>query len=156
MAIIARETPVTIRDVRASALDAVCAIENASFPTPWQRTTFEHEIGLDFSTFRVAVLHGEDTRVVGYICSWLVEGEVHILKLAVDPAHRRRGIGRRLVEDILEEGARRNAKLAFLEVRETNLVAQMMYNKLGFSKAGIRRGYYEDTGEDAVVLWRSL
>ena len=90
--------------------------------------------------------------VVGYLCLWAVADEVHVTNLAVDPAWRGEGIGRLLLGTLLVHHRASGARRAFLEVRPGNVEARRLYRGLGFQEVGRRRGYYVDTGEDALLL----
>lgn len=134
-------------------LDAVIAIEAASFTNPWTREMYEAELGNGgVSHFMLA--RADDGTVVGFCSYWRVVDEVHINNLAVLPTCRRQGIGRALLTRILAEAAREGVTRALLEVRRSNDDARRLYESLGFTVAGIRRGYYSQPTEDAVVLWR--
>lgn len=98
-------------------------------------------------------LEGE---VVGYIFARVAAGEAEVLNLAVHPAHRSRGVGRSLLEQIVHRAARRGASLLFLEVRESNTQAQNFYRKMGFKQVGRRPNYYARPREDALVLAREI
>jgi ribosomal-protein-alanine N-acetyltransferase len=130
-------------------LEAVVAIESASFSHPWSRTHFLDEIGSPCGRPTVAVTSGGV--VAGYLCLKLVLDEVEILDLAVNYLLRGRGIGRMLVEDALFAGRSRGATVVFLEVRLGNEKAIALYRRLGFREAGRRKSYYHD-GEDAWLM----
>jgi ribosomal-protein-alanine N-acetyltransferase len=138
-----------------SDLDAVMAIEEVSFPTPWSRALFEEEIGRNFSDALVAV-SAESGDVLGYSICWIVADESHLLNIAVHPDARREGVGQSLMRECIRRGAKAGATLIHLEVRVKNIAALRMYAHNGFSFRGIRRGYYTDTGEDAILLAREL
>jgi [ribosomal protein S18]-alanine N-acetyltransferase len=149
---------VRIEPMRTADLEAVLEIERASFHTPWSRHAFLHELERN----RVAGLWvarggrtgevGEPAPVVGYLCLWAVADEVHVTNLAVDPAWRGEGIGRLLLGTLLVHHRASGARRAFLEVRPGNVEARRLYRSLGFQEVGRRRGYYIDTGEDALLL----
>lgn len=141
--------------MKRADLDGVMAIENASFPTPWPRNLFEEEIDRAFSDARVAV-SPESGEVLGYAVCWIVSDESHLLNIAVRPEARGRGVGSALLGDCIRRGAMAGAGLIHLEVRAGNRAALRMYEKDGFAFQGIRRGYYTDTGEDAILLSREL
>jgi ribosomal-protein-alanine N-acetyltransferase len=144
--------------MRVTDLDEVLQIERVSFRTPWSREAFLHELERN----RVAglwVARGERpgraagaAPVVGYLCLWVVADEVHVTNLAVDPAWRGQGIGRLLLGTLLAHYRAQGARRAFLEVRPANVEARRLYQALGFREVGRRRGYYVDTGEDALLL----
>jgi ribosomal-protein-alanine N-acetyltransferase len=144
--------------MRLQDLDEVVAIEHASFRSAWSRRAFVHEL----TDNRVAHLwvarlpEGDASPVVGYVCLWFVADELHVTNLAVAPGHRGRGIGRTLLGGLLEHFRRQGARLATLEVRPANVEARRLYAQLGFREVGRRRGYYVDSGEDALVLEADL
>lgn len=136
-------------------LDGVMAIEEVSFPTPWPRKLFEEEIDRVFSDALVAVSEGAG-EVLGYAICWIVADEAHLLNIAVRPDARERGVGSGLLRNCIRRGARSGASRIHLEVRAGNRAALRMYERDGFAFEGVRRGYYTDTGEDAILLSRDL
>ena len=136
--------------MRPADLDEVLAIERASFSMPWSRGAFLYEI--DQNRVAHCYVIRETEHIVGYICVWEVADEMHITNIAVQPAARRRGIGRGLLGSVLEDARRRSTRLVALEVRPTNSEARALYESFGFRVVGRRRGYYYDTGEDALVM----
>ena len=96
--------------------------------------------------------HVADGRIVGYLGLWLMVDEAHIVAIATHPEYRRRGIGERLLARALELAREREARAVTLEVRVSNLPAQRLYEKFGFRRVGVRRRYYTDTGEDAIIM----
>jgi ribosomal-protein-alanine N-acetyltransferase len=135
-------------------IEQVFVIEQASFSMPWSKNLFLSEFrSPGVSTLLVSLADESSTRTVsGYIVFWVVEGEMHILNLAVAPAHRRQGIARQLVLAALKRAHVKGAQRAFLEVRASNIAAQKLYSSLGFSGSFIRRNYYDTPTEDAVVM----
>jgi ribosomal-protein-alanine N-acetyltransferase len=146
---------VRIREMEPGDLDEVMAIEEVSFPTPWPRRLFEEEIVREFSDALVAA-SAEGEGVLGYSVCWIVADESHLLNIAVRPDARERGVGSALLRECMLRSARAGAGRIYLEVRAGNASAIRMYEREGFSFLGIRRGYYADTGEDAVLLSREL
>jgi [ribosomal protein S18]-alanine N-acetyltransferase len=142
---------VTINPMRLEDIDSVLEIERMSFLTPWARDTYLHELKDNrLACYLVAwVFH----RVLGYAGMWVVLDEAHVTTIAVDPAHRRRRIGERLLATLIGEAMRRRARRVTLEVRKPNLEAQSLYRKYGFKDIGLRKGYYSDNREDAIVMW---
>lgn len=137
--------PMTLDD-----LDEVLEIERASFQTPWSRGAFRYELTQNRVARSVVARAGG--RLLGYLCLWEIGHEIHVTNLAVHPSSRRRGIARVLLGHILE-GARQNGvELVFLEVRPTNAEALALYESFDFRIIGRRKGYYFDTGEDALVM----
>ena len=152
---------IRVEPMRAADLDAVLEIERASFRTPWSREAFLHELERN----RVAGCwvargaragDGAAGSVVGYLCLWSIADEVHVTNLAVHPARRGEGVGRLLLGTLLVRHRRLGARCAFLEVRPANAEARRLYAGLGFREVGRRRGYYIDTGEDALLLEAQL
>jgi len=137
--------------MRPEDLDEVLAIERASFSMPWSRGAFLYEMQQN----RVARCWvGRDTtaRVAGYLCLWEVADEIHITNVAVRPDLRRQGIARSLLRTVLDDARGRKFKMVVLEVRPSNQHAVSLYESFGFRVVGRRRGYYYDTGEDALVM----
>ena len=146
--------PIAIERMRSADLEEVLAIERASFSMPWSRGAFLYELEQN----RVARCYvvREDGRLIGYICLWEVADEVHITNVAVHPDLRRRGVGRSLLNAVLDDARQRKLRLVVLEVRPSNVEALGLYESFGFRVVGRRRGYYYDTGEDALVMEASL
>ena len=141
-----------IRAMRLEDLPEVMVIERASFPTPWSEKAFRGELTAnDYAHYIVAELDG---RVVGYGGMWIVFEEGHVTNIAVHPDYRRRGVGRRLLEALIQRAAERGCDRMTLEVRKSNTPAQQLYRSFGFEPRGIRKGYYTDTNEDAIVMWK--
>jgi ribosomal-protein-alanine N-acetyltransferase len=137
--------PMTLDD-----LDEVLAIEKASFQTPWSRGAFRYELTQNRVARSLVVRLGGE--LAGYLCMWEIGHEIHITNLAVHPKFRRRGLARALLGSVLEQARRKAVELVFLEVRPTNVEALTLYESLGFRVIGRRKGYYFDTGEDALVM----
>jgi ribosomal-protein-alanine N-acetyltransferase len=144
----------SIERMRAADLDEVLAIERASFSLPWSRGAFLYEIEQN-QVARCWVLR-QKRRVVGYLCLWEIADEVHITNIAVHPDSRRQGLGRTILKQILDDARRRALRVVVLEVRPSNTEARALYDSFGFRVVGRRRGYYYDTGEDALVMEATL
>ncbi len=145
---------VQIRSMTANELTAIVEIERAAKPHPWSEAMLrkETEVG-PISRPRVAVVKG---RIAGFIMAWFVADEVHIINIVVHPEFQRRGIATRLMEHVFDEARNRGYEKVYLEVRESNQPAIRLYHKLGFREAGIRPQYYEDTGEDALLMVKKI
>ena len=148
---------IRIEPMRPADLDAVVEIERASFPSPWSRRAFLYELEQN----RVAhlwvgradgAIRSKPRPVVGYLCVWVIAGEIHVTNLAVHPAWRRQGVARHLLGALLEHYRRDGATRVVLEVRPGNVEARRLYEAFGFREVGLRKGYYFDTGEDALLL----
>mgnify|MGYP001206770109 CR=1 FL=1 len=142
---------VAIVPMRMEDVGRVLEIEQLSFPTPWPRDAYTHELRENrLACYLVArVMH----QIAGYTGMWIILDEAHVTTLAVDPEYRRQQIGERLLVALLEEAMRRGARWVTLEVRKTNAGAQALYRKYGFKEIGVRKGYYSDNREDAIVMW---
>jgi [ribosomal protein S18]-alanine N-acetyltransferase len=143
-------TAVVLRPIQREDVPRVMEIERECFPTPWHESAYLTEIA-NRSAYYVVACAGSD--IVGYAGMWIITDEAHITTLGVARSHRGRRIGEQLLIGLIDEARRRGARRATLEVRRGNSVAQNLYHKYGFSPAAIRRAYYTDNGEDAVVMW---
>jgi [ribosomal protein S18]-alanine N-acetyltransferase len=141
---------IRLRPMRESDLDDVLALERVCFADPWVREAFLAEIDDSPQIRWPMIAVGPD--LAGYVVAWFIEDEAHLANLAVAPAERRRGLGRRLVEAVLEEARRRGARWVRLEVRVTNEPALRLYGGFGFLPVGLRKAYYADNQEDALLL----
>jgi ribosomal-protein-alanine N-acetyltransferase len=135
-------------------LSEVLAIERASFTNPWTWDMFRGEIQ-NGPVSQIFVLRCEDRRVRAFCSVWLVEDELHVNNVAVDPEFRRQGLARALLAHVFSEAARRGAVRATLEVRRSNAAALRLYEEMGFVVAGVRRDYYVEPVEDALILWKT-
>jgi len=140
---------IAIRTMAEADLDEVLAIENDSFPLPWNRDHFLDELKSGYAFPLVAI--EQEEAIVGYICPRLLLEEGHILNVAVRRDFRGRGVARLLVERVLDECRAGGGTVVFLEVRHSNKVAIDLYRKIGFFATGRRRKYYEN-GEDAILM----
>lgn len=138
-----------IRPATLADLDAIAEIDHHSFPRPWPRSTFEAELARD--TSRVVVLD-DGRHVIAWCNYWLVAGEVHILGIATHPDRRRGGLGAQLVAHALDEGRATGCTVATLEVRRNNTPAIALYERAGFVTRHVRKRYYVDNDEDALVM----
>ena len=139
-----------IRFMRLKDVDAVAAIEQATFARPWSRDSFRRELtGNAVARYLVAEENGE---ILGYAGAWVILDESHITNIAVREDARGRGLGKRLTAELLQVLANLGACYATLEVRVSNLRAQNLYKGLGFVSVGKRKRYYEDNNEDAYLM----
>lgn len=145
---------IVIDPMRVRDLGDIMRIEKLSFTTPWSKQAFLSEM-LDNDRAYYLVAKVND-RPVGYIGVWLIAGEGHITNVAVHPDFRGKGIGERLMRAIEDLVKKRGATRMTLEVRVSNDVAQRLYRKLGYIAAGIRRRYYRDNDEDAIIMWKEI
>ena len=131
-------------------LDQVTELDRASFSLPWPESSFKYEIEKNEASRCWVAESG--SKIVGMIVTWLIVDEVHVATFAVSPTLRRQGIAQRLLTHTLMDAYKHGARKAFLEVREGNLPARGLYKKFGFEEAGLRKKYYQDNGEDAVMM----
>lgn len=147
---------IIIEPMRSEDMEDVMVIENLAFPTAWPANAFLSEIKQNQLAYYVVARFGEtkeSRKVVGYAGVWLVIDEVHITTIAVHPEERGKKIGEQLLLYLLNYAINRNIRWATLEVRESNKSAQSLYKKYGFSQVGVRKNYYAEEGENAVVMW---
>jgi ribosomal-protein-alanine N-acetyltransferase len=142
---------VTIGPLRRRHLRGVLRIEQQVYPRPWSMGLFMSELG--FRNGRVYLVARVGQTVVGYGGLMLVADDGHITTLAVDPAWHRYGIGTRVLLALARAGIERDVRNLTLEVRMGNEPAQALYRRFGFAPAGVRKGYYVETNEDALVMW---
>jgi ribosomal-protein-alanine N-acetyltransferase len=141
---------VRVRPMRGSDIERVSRIERRSFSVPWNTQAYVTEIANPSASYLVATV---EDHVVGYGGLWVIMDEAHITTIAVDPEFRGRHIGERLLAEMLVAAQKKGATRATLEVREHNEVAQRLYEKYGFAWVALRRGYYSDNNENAVIMW---
>jgi len=137
-----------IDSLQPEDLPDIMDVERASFARPWPEKAFVAEFENPYSRF-LGVRH--DGRVVAVLLYWLILPEIHIPSLGVHPNHRRRHLATWLLQALLEVGREIQASQIDLEVREHNKAAQRLYESMGFVRVGMRKGYYEDTGETAFL-----
>ncbi|MBQ8654267.1 MAG: ribosomal protein S18-alanine N-acetyltransferase [Clostridia bacterium] len=139
-----------IRRMTLTDVKAVAAIEAATFPTPWSEADFEREL----TTNAVAryLVAEKDGQVIGFAGAWVILDESHVTNIAIAQAHRGCGYGRALTAELMQYLSNLGAAYATLEVRKSNLTAQNLYQSLGFIKLGVRKRYYEDNNEDALLM----
>jgi len=143
---------VELRRLEQRDLDTVEEIERASYPTPWSRSMFAAELRKPSAIALGAYL--EEGELVGYAFVSRYVDAWHVMNVAVSPAFRRRGIASTLLQRLFEVTASDPRRGYTLEVRVSNAEAIRLYERLGFESRGIRRGYYTDNREDALIMWR--
>lgn len=141
--------PMVLKDI-----DGVLAVERRAFPTPWSRQAFVTEL-VD-NQFAHYVVVEKDNRIVGYAGIWLIVDEGHVTNIAVDPDFQGQHLGEALLKELFTICMSRYIMRMTLEVRVSNEVAQNLYRKFGFAGVGIRKGYYTDNGEDALIMWANV
>lgn len=135
----------------------VVAIEKVSFPTPWSPYAFACELqDNDFAYYLVLTPVDEPSTVVGYGGMWIIIDEAHITNIAISPAYRGKALGEFLMNGMIGLARKKRIMRMTLEVRVSNHTAKRLYDRMGFMSAGIRPGYYMDTNEDAIIMWKEL
>jgi ribosomal-protein-alanine N-acetyltransferase len=171
--------PYTVGPMRVADIARVMEIERQSFPTPWSPAAYRYELrhnpNAHYLVVRAALVVDEAVdaedgswrlrlqqllaprapssgRLLGYVGFWLVAGETHISTIAVHPDARREGLGELLLTQVIDLAQEQEAEFVTLEVRESNVAAQRLYEKYGFQRTGRRKRYYTDTREDALIM----
>ncbi len=146
-------TRVELRRLEMRDLNAIERIECASYPTPWSRSMFASELAKP-SSVCLGAFDLETLELVGYLVISRYVDAWHVMNVAVASDHRRRGIATTLMERLFEVTAGRGRRGYTLEVRVSNVGAVALYERLGFKPRGVRRGYYTDNREDALIMWK--
>lgn len=142
------------RLMQVDDIEQICQIEEEAFPTPWTAAAFYNElVNNHFARYMVMEYDGE---VAGYAGMWLIMDEAHITNIAIREKYRGIKLGRKLVGELQKTAAYMGASRMTLEVRESNAVARNLYRKMGFEDSGVRKGYYTDNNEDAIIMWAEL
>jgi [ribosomal protein S18]-alanine N-acetyltransferase len=142
----------SIRRLELADLDAIEEIERASYPTPWSRSMFVSELAKPSSLSIAAVL--EDGNLAGYLILSRYVDAWHVMNVAVAEKHRRRGIASTMLQSLFDVTNDEAGRGYTLEVRVSNRAAIRLYERFGFVQRGVRRGYYTDNREDALIMWR--
>ncbi|MDF1511600.1 ribosomal protein S18-alanine N-acetyltransferase, partial [Robertmurraya sp. DFI.2.37] len=140
----------TFREMEEKDIDQIVFIENESFTSPWSRESFVNE--LTKNRFALYTVLEDEDGVCGYCGVWIIVDEAHITNIAVLPKYRGKKLGEALLKKVMEIAKEKGAKTMTLEVRVSNHIAQSLYRKLGFQNGGIRKSFYTDNHEDALVM----
>lgn len=143
-----RVTPMKLED-----LNEVLEIEVLAFTTPWSRNSFLYEL-LENERALYLVAKNESNLTLGYVGMWIVFDEGHITNLATHPKYWRQGVANILMKELIQVSKEKGVRYLTLEVRRTNSPAQELYEKMGFVHMGVRRRYYLDNNEDALIMWK--
>ena len=146
-------TAIALRRLEMRDLGAIETIERRSYPTPWSRSMFAGELAKP-SSLCLGAFEGDEEDLVGYLIISRYVDAWHVMNIAVAPEHRRRGIATALLDRLFELTAGDGRRGYTLEVRVSNRHAIDLYERLGFRPRGIRRGYYTDNREDALIMWK--
>lgn len=144
-------SPLFLSPMRLEDIEHVSRLERRCYTLPWSSSAYVTEVGNPNAYYITA--KDADGKIIGYAGMWVIMDEIHITTIAVDPDQRGQKIGERLLMDIIEEGLARGAHRSTLEVRERNTVAHNLYLKYGFEDVAVRKNYYSDNGENAVIMW---
>ena len=132
--------------------EGVARVERESFPTPWSREDFWREASNDFACYIVAL---DDMEIIGFAGCWISFEEAQVTNIALTSAQRGRGLGKVLMAKLMRAAAERGAERMTLEVRPSNTPALRLYEGLGFAAIGVRKKYYQDNDEDAILMWHT-
>ncbi|NEZ46778.1 ribosomal-protein-alanine N-acetyltransferase [Clostridium niameyense] len=143
--------PIFIKPFSKDHINDVMEIDKLSFSTPWRKESYEQELKNKSAKYMVAL---KDNKVIGFFGLWFIIDECHIINIAVHPKFRGLGVGNLMMEEIIKICGEKNFPNITLEVRASNTTAQNLYYKFNFKNSGIRKGYYADNNEDAIIMWR--
>lgn len=148
---------VTLRKMELSDIPQVVEIEKQSFPTPWSAFAFTCEI-LDnnFANYYVITAEQDENMILGYGGMWVIIDEAHVTNIAIMPSYRGKRLGELLLRQLILAALAKGGEKITLEVRVSNKPAQKLYERLGFAPGGLRKGYYLDNNEDALIMWKDL
>jgi len=149
---------VHIRTMDSFDLDQILEIDNLSFTSPWPKNAYLYELNENpKSKLWVAEINLDtlEPRVIGMMVIWIILDEIHIATLAVHPEHRKQGVAKQLIATALDEAKNLSAKEITLEVRKSNIAAQELYRLFDFQIVGLRKGYYQNNREDALIMTRN-
>ena len=147
-------TEITIRPMQIKDVDRVFEVENATFSTPWPKDIFYREIAENEHAYYFVILL--DGKIIGYAGVWIVLDDAQITNIAIMPGYRGKKLGEKLFRYTMQKLIAMDVSRLSLEVRESNLAAQKMYRKFGLVPGGLRKNYYADNQEDAIVMWVNL
>ncbi len=140
-----------IRDICLDDLDQIMILEKNCFSVPWSRDSFENEI--EKNNLAHYIVLEIDGVIVGYGGAWYIVDEGHITNVAIHNDYRKQGLGKKLVQEMIEKARKANINHMTLEVRKSNIPAITLYERMGFKIAGVRPKYYTDNKEDALIMW---
>ncbi|WP_318626962.1 ribosomal protein S18-alanine N-acetyltransferase [Paenibacillus polymyxa] len=151
---IQREEKLEFRLMQLDDIPDVLEIEHEAFTLPWTEEAFRNELTMNhFAKYMIMELDGQ---AIGYAGMWTIMDEAHITNIAIREAYRGRKFGDKLLNELMQTASYLGMERMTLEVRVTNRIAQGLYEKKGFKPAGVRKGYYSDNNEDAVIMWADL
>ncbi|MGI6712133.1 MAG: ribosomal protein S18-alanine N-acetyltransferase [Bacillota bacterium] len=145
---------ISLLPLKPEDIDQVLSIEKVSFPTPWSRESILNELMYNSLAHYYACFRSD--KLIGYGGMWIIIDEAHITTIAVHPDYRGRKIGAAIMLHLMAQAIEKGADKITLEVRPSNIAAERLYSQLGFKAVGRRKGYYSDTKEDAIIMWKNL
>lgn len=148
------EWNVTFRYMKLEDIPQIMEVELECFTVPWTSEAFYNELTHNRNAHYIVML--DDDRIIGYAGMWLMIDEAHVTNVAIRERYRGRKLGQKLMRRLVNEAILRGAERMTLEVRVSNLVAQRLYGKFGFRPVGVRKEYYSDNKEDALIMWTDL
>lgn len=147
---------ISVIEMNKQHLEQVVCIENLSFNTPWSKSSFIKEIETNKFALYFVAINKQDNKVLGYGGMWHVINEGHITNIAVSPNYRNQGIASKILNKLIQVAKEKQMIGLTLEVRVSNNIAKSLYLKHGFILEGIRKEYYEDNREDALIMWKYI
>jgi len=148
------ELAVAFREMKLEDIPQIIEVEHESFTVPWTADAFRNE--LLHNQYAHYIVMEQDDRIIGYVGMWLIFDEAHITNIAIREKYRGKKLGFRLLKELVQEARALGADKMTLEVRVSNHVAQKLYAKFGFRPVGLRKGYYSDNHEDALIMWADI
>lgn len=147
---------IIIRRATENDVNQIAYLDKICFSAPWSEQAFEKELKENNLAFYILAEMKETRQIIGYAGVWLIQEEGHITNVAVHPDFRRKHIGMAIVDVLMKESSQlADIKTFTLEARKSNIAAIELYKKFGFLEVGIRKGYYQENNEDAVIMWTS-
>lgn len=147
---------VVTRNLVVSDVDSVARMEKSIFSDPWSRRVFAREAQLGDESYNRVAVDRKTGEILAYLVAWFVADELHLANIAVALSARRQGLAQRFLDEMEMEARRRAVRTIVLEVRRSNIAAQTLYKKNGFYTITVRRRYYQDNREDALVMVKPL
>jgi len=148
------EEAVTFREMKLEDIPQIIEVEHESFTVPWTAEAFRNE--LMHNQYAHYIVMEQEDLIIGYAGMWLIFDEAHITNIAVREKYRGKKLGYRLLRELVRAARTLGADKMTLEVRVSNQVAQNLYAKFGFRPVGLRKGYYSDNHEDALIMWAEV
>lgn len=135
----------------AKYINEILVIDSLSFSMPWSKKSITEELNNKFAKY---IVMKQNNKVIGYAGAWIILDEAHITNIAIHPKYRGAGAGSFILESLIEICSKDDINTLTLEVRKSNTIAQNLYNKFGFKEEGIRKNYYANNNEDAIIMWK--